>query len=259
MIGNISMISILISTILPIIVPVILFVYFYKKYRISIKAVIVGGMFFIIFVMIIERTLHNYILFTNITTMIWMENPLIYALYGGLAAGIFEESARYISFKWILKNNRKWEDGVAYGIGHGGIEAILIGAISNLQLYIFARYINMGIFEEKLGEAAPLLEGIKDTLLTLPAYHFLMSGFERLFALCLQILLSILVLYSVKVKKVKFFLLAILLHMLFDIPAALFQKGVISNVIIIESILGLIAIIAFVFIIRSKARFKKEI
>ena len=47
-------------------------------------------------------------------------------LYGGLMAGVFEETGRYVSFKWFLKKETRIQDGLSYGIGHGGIEAMLI-------------------------------------------------------------------------------------------------------------------------------------
>ncbi|MBP8047400.1 MAG: YhfC family intramembrane metalloprotease, partial [Anaerolineales bacterium] len=48
----------------------------------------------------------------------------------GLLAGIFEETARYILFKAIRKSTDTWNNGIVIGLGHGGIEAILLGIIS---------------------------------------------------------------------------------------------------------------------------------
>ena len=47
-----------------------------------------------------------------------------YFLFMGLTAGIFEETARWICFKFLRKNRVSWIEGLAYGLGHGGIEAI---------------------------------------------------------------------------------------------------------------------------------------
>ena len=33
-----------------------------------------------------------------------LENPFVFALYGGLTAGIFEELGRFVAFFFLLKN-----------------------------------------------------------------------------------------------------------------------------------------------------------
>jgi len=44
----------------------------------------------------------------------------------GLSAGIFEETARYVVFRyWLVKNSNTMLP-VKYGVGHGGIEALLV-------------------------------------------------------------------------------------------------------------------------------------
>ena len=56
-----------------------------------------------------------------------------------------------------------------------------------------------------------------------------------------HIALSIVVFYAVKRSKVALYLLAILLHALFDVPAALYQKGVITSLPILESFMFVFA------------------
>ena len=85
--------------------------------------------------------------------------PIIYSLYGGLMAGIFEETGRYFSFKWFLKKENRIQDGVSYGIGHGGIEAMLIVGTTYLNNLIFSILINQG-WIEKLGLSAELEETV---------------------------------------------------------------------------------------------------
>jgi uncharacterized membrane protein YhfC len=59
---------------------------------------------------------------------------LVGSLLVGLSAGIFEELARYIFLKRWAGEARSWRRGLLYGAGHGGIEAIIFGA---LVLYSF--------------------------------------------------------------------------------------------------------------------------
>ena len=71
-------------------------------------------------------------------------------------------------------------------------------------------------------------------------------GAERIFAVCIQMSLSGLVFYSVYAKfkgKLWLFPCAILLHAIIDIPAAMYQVGIIKNIIIIEVIVCVSAVV----------------
>ena len=44
-----------------------------------------------------------------------------------LTAGIFEEVGRYIGYRWFMRREEKtWNKAVMYGLGHGGLESILL-------------------------------------------------------------------------------------------------------------------------------------
>lgn len=44
----------------------------------------------------------------------------------GGTAGVFENLSRYIFLRGPAKSARRWKDGVMFGAGHGGVEAILL-------------------------------------------------------------------------------------------------------------------------------------
>lgn len=256
MVSNLSITFMIITIIISVILPISITIYLYKKYKISFKSIFTGIFVFVLFVLILESLMHKYFLVTNVNTTKLLENPWAYAIYGAFAAGIFEECGRFLAYTLILKPYRRWEDGVAFGIGHGGIEAILIGGATALQNLIFALSINKGTFEGQFAGKLPtyMIEGIRSSLINAPTYHFLIGGIERLFALCIQVGLSVLVLYGVKNKKYIYLLYAILLHALVDFPAALFQKGIITNLWAMEGIVAVAGISFLVYTIRSKKR-----
>src|SRR5712692_550260 len=44
-----------------------------------------------------------------------------------LTAGLFEEVGRYVAYRWIMRREEKtWNKAVMYGLGHGGLESILL-------------------------------------------------------------------------------------------------------------------------------------
>jgi uncharacterized membrane protein YhfC len=51
------------------------------------------------------------------------------AVFGGLSAGIFEEVARHLMYRFWVKEARWWGEGVLLGAGHAGAEAIILGGL----------------------------------------------------------------------------------------------------------------------------------
>lgn len=259
MVSNANIIAMVISAIISIILPIGVGIYLYKKYRISFKAVGVGALVFFVFVMILEKLMHQYFLINNITTSIVLSDPWIYGLYGALVAGIFEEVGRFVGYKFLLKGHIERKDGLAYGLGHGGLEAILIGGIASIQNLIFAMLINKGNLENSLGTKLPkvAIEQLKSGLISSSSYTFILGGLERAFALSIQIFLSLIVLYGIKEKKYIYLLYAILIHAAIDFPAALFQKGVIVNMWLIEGMYAVVGLVCLTLIVNSKKYYEK--
>lgn len=256
MVSNMSIAAMIISIILSFAFPLALLIYFRVRCKISFAAVGIGAAIFIVFSQVLEKSMHYYMLYANNTTAHLLKNPLVFAIYGGLAAGIFEEIGRFIGFKFFLKKHREWKDGMAYGIGHGGIEAILIGVLGNLNNIIYSKMINAGTFEKTLSQALSVskLEQLKSSLINTLPIIFTVSGIERILAVTLQLGLSLLVLYSIKKRKYIFLLLAIVIHALVDFLAVfLAQKG--ANTWTIEGIVLVFAVISVAFIVKSRKLF----
>ncbi|MED1409253.1 MULTISPECIES: YhfC family intramembrane metalloprotease [Bacillus] len=251
MVSNTVIASIIIQLVLSILIPIIVLVYFRKKYNINWKIVGVGVLIFIGFTQILETPFHLFMR-GNPATAAVLENPFIFAIYGGLTAGIFEELGRFVAFYYLLKKYREYKDGLAYGIGHGGIESILVGGFSALQTLIFATSINNGSFAQMV-EKMPELSRLQDILIQQPAYLYLFGSLERIMALVLQIAFTMLVVYAVKQKKYIFLVYAILFHALVDFFAALYQTKII-NIFVAEGATLLFAIGAFVLIRKMKEK-----
>jgi uncharacterized membrane protein YhfC len=233
-----SIVFMAISAIMSIGFPIVLFVVFHKKYGAKFLPMVFGIAGFIIFVLILEGFIHR-IVFGQFALR---GMPVAYILYGIFMAGIFEETARFISFNLLKKKYDGIETGLAYGVGHGGIEAVLLAGFSMVNAIITSIIINMGKIETIIGKLqGEILEQTNSqiaTLATTVPYLFLVSGIERIFAIGVQISLSVIVFYAVYGKNKKWlFPLAILLHAIIDIPAASMQAGLVKNIILVEGIL----------------------
>lgn len=255
MVSNTVITSMIIQLVLSVLVPIAVCIYFRKKYHINWKVVGIGVLIWIGFVQILETPFHVFML-GNPTTSKLLENPFLYAIYVGLTAGIFEELGRFIAFFFLLKKYQEYKDGLAYGIGHGGIASILVGGLAGFQTLVFATSINNGSFA-KLIEQNPQLSQVQDALIHSHSYLYLLGSLEKIMTLVLQIAFTMLVLYGVKHKKYIFIAYAVLFHAFVDFFAALFQKHVI-NIFVAEGITFILTICAFILIRQMKEKLTME-
>lgn len=253
MVSSLSIIFMVFSLLVSILLPIVGIIFLKKKYNVSLKIFFIGAAAFFISVQILEAPIHSYFLKLNSTTSEFLLNtPLAYMLYGGLMAGIFEETARLISFKFLIKD-RDLMSGITYGLGHGGIEAILIGGISSINSIAYSILINKGGFEsimEGLLVEKEVISATYDQFVNTSAFIWAMPGIERILAVMIHISLSIIVLYAVKERKYIYYCLAILVHAVINFPAALYQAGVIKNIFIVEAILFITVLILFIYIFK---------
>jgi len=239
--------------------PIGLIIFMYRKYGISFKALLVGAAVFMIF-----QFLTRIPLLAVLGRQPWYE-PLAQNLFfnaviiGGLTAGLFEETGRYLGFRYVLKNDLSWENGIAYGIGHGGIEAVGLVGLNYINNIVLSLMINSGIFDSiivpQIGEAAA--GQIKNVLIATPPVDFLLGGVERVLAITVHLAFSLIVLYAVMNRKIIFLFAAILLHAVLNAPAViLLARG--YSTWAVELYVFLFAVAATVFIVKSKRLFQPE-
>jgi uncharacterized membrane protein YhfC len=130
-----------------------------------------------------------------------------YGIFLGMTAGIFEETARLIFMKLFLKNRTRLGDGLAFGLGHGGIEAMVLVGVNCIATMIMYP---MGYFD------------LSDT----GCMTLLVGGFERIFAIAFHVGASLIVLYGIRTNRIlRFTALAILLHAYIDSSVVILPKA----------------------------------
>lgn len=247
MVSKLSIAIIIVNMILGVLIPIVLLVYFKKKYRTSIKSFLVGCAEMFLFAMVLEQLVHSVVLGSPIGIVI-QENIWLYALYGSLMAGLFEETGRLLAMRYVLKKEHgNAHNALMYGAGHGGIEMFVVLSIGMINNLIYSVMINLGQTQTLLAPldevARGTLQTAFDALIQTPSWHFVLSPVERLAAITAQIGLSVIVWYVATGKKSKgsLFVLAILLHAILDGVAVLTAKSGMS-LIVVELFVWLIAI-----------------
>lgn len=259
MVSNAKLIFMVISAIICFVLPIVLAIIVTRKYKASFLSVLVGATVFFVFQVIMRIPLLGALGGSE-----WYgtlaENKILISLFLGLTAGLFEEVGRFIGFKVLRKDKfYNYENGIAFGIGHGGIEAILLVGFTYINNIVISSTINNGLYDSVIAVNMPAetAELIKSQLIDTKTIMFLIGGVERIFAIIIQIALTLVVLYGVKHRKNIWVFIAILLHAVIDTPIALMSlNGV--NVFIIEAYTMLCAVVGLIFIIRSKRLFSQE-
>lgn len=173
----------------------------------------VGAGTFFLFALVLEPLLHRLVLSGPLGTVI-QGNIWLYGLYGGLAAGVFEETGRYLAFRLALRRRRARITALSYGIGHGGCEAFLLLGVTMLN------NIAVVLMQKNGASLPPELEGAVQTLAAVPAASFLWGGFERLSAMVFHMAASVLVFTAAaRPGKRRLFPLAVVLHLVLDMAA----------------------------------------
>lgn len=248
MIPTLEIVIMGVVALLSVLLPFIFMLVLSKKFKIRWWPIVLGIAVFFIFALILEQIMHTLVLRPGLDGSIeLLENaPWLYVLYGVLAAGVFEETGRLVAFLITKKHYRDIDSAVSYGIGHGGFEAVAIVGLGMVNGIIFSIMINSG--SEALA-ALPI--PAEELINSQPWYMYGLAIIERIVAMSLHIALSIIVFSAVMMKgKWWLFPLAILLHALANVTAAMMQAGLLSNIYLMYG--GLLIVTALTIFIASK-------
>ena len=240
-----------------IIMPLALCIRWLIKKKEKITTVLIGAATWFVFAVLLEG-IPKFLFFNPATSpgKAVMENTVLYTAIGALLAGLFEETGRLAAFKTVLRKRTNKETGISHGIGHGGFESMYIMAVTGIQYMVYASMINAGTFQTVIDQAAAAganvsgLEALPAQIMAITPMSAALGIVERVFAMLLHVGLSILVFNAVRKSKTGYYVLAILLHALFDVPGALYQAGVL-NLYILEVILAVYSIVFFVIVYKA--------
>lgn len=145
------------------------------------------------------------------------ESALLFsAVFLGLSAGLWEEGLRYATYRWWAKDARGWSKALMLGVGHGGIEAILFGLIVLLNFVVMLALRGADLSNLFPPEQLKALAEQSNAYWSLPWYDSLLGALERVFAIPIQISLSVLVLQRFTRGKIGWWFLAVAWHAMVD-------------------------------------------
>lgn len=193
------------------------------------KPILFGALTFCFFQVLVRIPLLQLVLRNQAWYIAFSQTqPILYALFLGATAALFEEGGRFVVMSLFLKKQRSPLDGVAFGVGHGGIEALLFAGINAILMLATQTF-----------TATPNL--------------IFAGGVERLSAMAMQIGFSVMVMKSVREKNILWLLLAFAIHTVSDFGVVLAANSL--NIWVIEAAVAAVAVSMAWFVVRE---FKKE-
>lgn len=253
------------------ILPVILLIVFAVKNKKSgiVSAWLIGAAGFFVTQILIRIPI-----LTALQSQSWFlsfaENHLfLYAFTLGFTAGLFELAGRYAAAK-LMRKNLTCKRSLAAGLGHGGIEAMLLIGTAYINNLAYILLINSGSFDAILAQVAATgvdvtaLELVRDSLLTTSPFLFLLAGFERILTMIAHAAMSMLVCYGVAQKRTGICVLVCLgIHTFIDTTAgiSLLAGNTLSQTAayaIIYTILTAVAVVSVLLLRDIRRRWQTE-
>ncbi len=208
---------------------------------------------FIVFALLLEQICHTVV--QLVTGTLLTDSIVFYAIYGGLAAGIFEETGRLVAMKFCMKKDLDKQNAIMYGIGHGGIESVLLIGMTYISNLSLAVTINSGMLGEVIAALEAQATGSSQAFLAqvsalweLPASDFMMAGVERISAIGLHIVMSYLVYLAVKHRKPGWYILSILVHAVANAGVVLLVQVLsidVAEAVLLGSVIVALGIVAW--------------
>ena len=231
--------------------PILALVIWKKKEGTELRPAWIGAAAYFVFGMVLEQLINAAVLGTGssaVSTFL-LGHPWLYAVYGGLSAGILEETARFLVYRTMLKDSVGRENAVTFGIGFGGLECIMVLGLTVLStLMMSISFNNMGAEAFAAQYANSEYQIVLETIAEINAISPLagvMNCVERAAVFALQIELSVLMFGVVRSQKFWLYPVSILLHSVVGFLAALYQTNVLTSVYLLEVLLVVYAVAVF--------------
>jgi len=229
-----------------IVIPIVLGVYLANYFKVEWRLFGIGMLTFII-----SQVFHlpfNYWALSPMLASLGLNNvkeifPLIaFALLMGLSAGLFEETTRYLAFRFWIKDARSWKEALMFGAGHGGFEAIILGVLAMVAFIQIISLRGTDISTLVSPDKVALARSQITSYWAAPWYAALLGAAERIFAIAFHLSAAVLILQSFRRRNILWLGAAIGWHTLFDAIAVFSSQR--FSIYTTEAIIALCGIIS---------------
>lgn len=211
--------------------PIAMGVWVYRRYRVRWVVFLYGAGIFFVFQMILR--IPAMALLGPLLAPALSKSRLLLAIYlvaVGFSAGLFESVGRWVGYRWLFRDPAlyTWAHGVAYGIGHGGVESILLvgasSAMSLIQAILLTRMAPAQLRTLIPEAMQPQVQALLDKVTTMPWTEPLWAAAERVFTLPFHVAMSLVVLLAFTRRQARWLWAAVLAHGTLDTVVAILAQ-----------------------------------
>ena len=170
-------------------------------------------------------------------------------VFAALTAGLFEECGRWVAFRYLLPKRHDAPTAVMLGLGHGGLEAMLLVGVGFLALGTAYLLAHAGVV---VPEGVQSLVGSQFAGMTLASP--VLALLERTSALAAHVGLSLIVLQTFVRGTKRWLVYAIALHFVFDLVVVLLTRYWHVDTVLVEATLFVCSAVLLLLGIRWSRR-----
>ena len=257
-------VSYLVAIAIDILFPLLLALWVGKKYGVRWKFFLYGALVFFV-CQLLTRVPAIQVIQYLLRDALQASQPLLigWLTIAAVTAGIFEEGGRYLGYRFLWRREGKsWEKALMYGVGHGGLESILlVGGLAIVGLVNVIVLSSMDTSQLPVtGERLAQVQAAQAQIAAMPWWLPIVGGIERVFAMSVQVSLSVVVLQCFLRESLKWLWAAMGYHALVDLAAVILNhfigtgKGMGPGVLWVEAVVGVFALFSLFLTVRLRGQ-----
>ena len=249
--------GILITAIFAIVYPLILAIIAHQRLKVGWKYFGFGMLIFLIF-QLVSRVPVVTILGSVLAPQLKSSSAFLYTWIVILAitAGLFEEVGRYVGYRWFMRREEKtWSKAVMYGIGHGGLESMVLIGGGTLLTVLNVIVLSVTNLNSLPASQHALIVQQFAAINAQPWWLSLAGLWERFWTLPIHIGLSVVVLQVFRRNSIVWLWLAVLAHAIVDFSTAIIPQlsgASVSSTLLTEGLVALFGIVGLIVIWRLR-------
>lgn len=184
----------ILSILIQLALPLLIGFFIIRRYNTGWRLFVVGALAYLVYMIILTPLFQGIAATDFYTTQIETLPPLLVTLVLGLASAVLEIAARIGSLYYLRRTISQWWQGLTVAAGHAGVESIIMGMQTLINLIAAVSITNSGMEALKLTqEEATQLSSDIASFWALPWYIPLEAALQRLALLALSLVAGMLV------------------------------------------------------------------
>jgi len=227
-------------------IPILLVIILKIRTKTSLIPAFAGCMAYLFFGLELTGLLHGFFMKEGSAIGDFINSNVVsYTLYVVLVTAVLEETGRLVCFKYILRNHTHKRSSLMFGIGYAGLETALVVGLSAFLNLAYASVINELGVEEFVksfeGVEPSAVNELVETIQAITVLDCVAASVERIICIIIQVALSVICYYAVSKGLYIYYGIAIVMHMIVNIPSSLVKYGTVDNAVVAELIIAVLA------------------